>query len=337
MGKYPFLSQAKQYVAGLDINIAELGSLPAVRDRAKERVTSTFELSAYFSQVLSKKYEVEITSFPVAIMLVAGVNDNALTERFALSEAKKMYDYLLSEKKELILTIAKFFKWAIEETEQTPYEYTVHFVSYVNNVTRGRLSYASEWKLINRQIHRGQVGITRKEVCRLLQEEIKKYIEDKTKEKIPKVTKDIQGLIADIKSEFSKIKPHLVEFDKIAQAEESEYPPCIKYLLNRAIKGQHLSHVERFTLVTYLLHQGVGVEGITNMFANVSDFRKNKTRYQVEHLAGERGSRTAYRTYNCSTLQTHGVCVNPDDSICRTIRNPLTYHVRKKSVKEESH
>jgi DNA primase large subunit len=331
LAKYPFLPQAKQHVAELGIDIAELGSLEVVLERAKERITATYEFVAYYYQQPSKKLEVEITSFPVAILVVAGVNDNTLRKRYALSEAKKMYNYLISEKNdEIILRIAKFFKWDINPSEQTPYPYTIQFVNYVNNTTRGRLVHASKWKLVNRQILKGQIYVTRQEVCRLLQEEIKKYIEDKAKEKIAKTPQSIQALVDEIKAEFLKRKPHLAEFDQIVLAEESEYPPCIKNLMDRIVKGQHLSHVERLTLVTYLLHQGVSTEGVVNLFSNVADFREDKTRYQVEHLAGQRGSRTIYKPYNCATLQTHGVCVNPNDPICRTIRNPLNYHLRKR-------
>jgi len=99
--------------------------------------------------------------------------------------------------------------------------------------------------------------------------------------------------------------------------------------MDRAAKGQHLSHVERFTLVTYLIHQNLSIDTIVSLFSNVSDFKEDKTRYQVENLAGKSGLTKPYVTYNCASLQTHGVCLGPADSICRTIRNPLTYHLRK--------
>jgi len=38
--------------------------------------------------------------------------------------------------------------------------------------------------------------------------------------------------------------------------------------------------------------------------------------------------------YNCSSLQSHGVCSRPDDPICGTIRNPLSYHLRKKGFRK---
>ena len=119
-------------------------------------------------------------------------------------------------------------------------------------------------------------------------------------------------------------------FNHVIKAQESEYPPCISKLLKRATKGQHMSHTERFTLVTYLIHQGLSIDSIVKLFSNVSDFNEEKTRYQVEHLAGKRyGGDKPYVTYNCSTLQTHGVCSGPVNQICMRIKNPLTYHLKK--------
>jgi len=45
------------------------------------------------------------------------------------------------------------------------------------------------------------------------------------------------------------------------------------------------------------------------------------------------GRTEPYIPYNCSSLQTHGICTRPDDPICRTIRNPLSYHLRKRGWK----
>ncbi|MDH5595477.1 MAG: hypothetical protein OEY40_02020 [Candidatus Bathyarchaeota archaeon] len=337
MAKYPFLQKTKEHVSMLDIDLEELAEVERIVDRAKERIMASFEFVSHFLQKPSKDLEVEIASFPVSIVMVIGVRDNALAERFVLCEARTIYEYLQSEKKnETILDIAKLFDWKIRETKQSPHPFAIHFTNYLENATRGRLVHSPEWKLVNRRLHKSEVYVSKREVCRLLQEEMKKYIEDLIGKKISAVPQNIQEVIDEIKSEFMKIKPHLSEFDKIVKAEESEYPPCIRIFLDRAVKGQHLSHTERFTLVTYLLHQGVSINGIINMFANVADFKEDKTRYQVEHLAGQRGSQTTYRPYNCSTLKTHGVCPDPDDPICHTIKNPLTYHLRKKPAEEKA-
>jgi len=337
LAKYPFLPKAKQHIAELGIDIAELGALESVVARAKKRITANFELDAYYQKEPSKKLEVEIASFPVAILVVTGVNDNMLRERFALSEAEQMYEYLISEKDDkVILETSKFFKWDINSVQEDIYQYTIHFVNYVTNATRGRLVHSPKWKLVNRQLIKGQVHVTRIEICRLLQEEIKAYIEGRTKEKLTQVPQIIQGVVNDIREEFLKRKPHLMEFDQIVAAEESEYPPCIQKLVNRTTKGQHLSHVERLTLVTYLIHQGVSTNGILNLFANFPDFKETMTRYQIDHLAGQRGSGTKYKPYNCASLKTHGVCANPNDPICKKIGNPLYYHTWKNPHQKES-
>jgi DNA primase large subunit len=166
-------------------------------------------------------------------------------------------------------------------------------------------------------------------LARLLQEEVQKRVEDSTKQELAQIPEEIQKDIDELKAEFFRRKPMFEEVYEVVRAQESEYPPCIKGLMDRVAKGQHLSHVERFTLVTYLIHQNVSVDTIVSLFSNVSDFKEDKTRYQVENLAGKSGLTKPYVTYNCSSLQTHGVCSGPTDSICRTIKNPLTYHLRK--------
>jgi len=331
LAEFPFLLQAKQYIARLDIDFAELSTLKPIVDRAKQRVTASFVLGA---DKPSKNLDVEITSFPVAIMMVAGTKDNSLRERYALFEAKKMAKFLLDEKNEIILEIAKFFEWDIHHhPKRAPYPYTIHFVNYLNNATRGRLVYDLGWKLVNRRVLKGQVDVSKREVCRLLQEEIKIFLERRSEQEIPQVPQITVDVINEIKTKYLQIKPHITEIDKIRVfAEESEYPPCIQSLYDRMAKGQHLSHIERFTLVTYLLHQGISVDAVTNLFTSITDFREDLTRYQVEHLAGKKGTGTVYNPPNCATLRTHGVCINPDDSICKTIKNPLTYHLRKKLI-----
>ena len=67
------------------------------------------------------------------------------------------------------------------------------------------------------------------------------------------------------------------------------------------------------------------------MFKTFSDYNERLTRYQIEHIAGERGSGTKYTCPPCSVLQTHGVCKNRDET-CRRIYHPLAYYKRKQKT-----
>jgi len=64
------------------------------------------------------------------------------------------------------------------------------------------------------------------------------------------------------------------------------------------------------------------------VFTSVSDFNERMTRYQVEHIAGSRGSSTKYTPPNCDTLKTHGICVSHDKECVKAV-NPLICYKRK--------
>ncbi len=334
LAKYPFLPQARKYIANLDLDFKAIANLPRIRERAKQRVSAVFKLASAISQEPSKLYETEIASYALALLYVAAIRDPSLRERFALFEAQKINAYLKTERNsDVIFEIAKAFNWEVHASEDG--SISVHFTNFLKASTKGRLFHDPKWKLVNRALEKGWVRVSPFELARLLQEEVQKQIEDSTMLELRTVPEELQRDINELKTEFLKIKPQFEEIIQVIRAQESDYPPCISELMKRTSKGQHLSHIERFTLVTYLLHQGIRVDTIVSLFSNITDFKEDKTRYQVEHLAGERWGRTKpYITYNCASLQTHGICSKPADPICRTIRNPLTYHLRKKGWKK---
>lgn len=332
MAKYPFLPQARQLISALEFDYETVANIPRIRERAKQRISTSFDFKAHFSKPLIHDPQTEIASFALALAYASGISDNKMIERFALYEADQINEYLKAEThEEVILEIAHAFNWEVHvEDENRQHIISIHFTKFLENSTKGRLHHDPKWKLVNRALVGGWVRVSPYELARLLQEEVRKRIEENAKRELADVPQQMQMDIDELRTEFLKRKPKLEEFDQIVRAQESEYPPCINGLLKRAATGQHMSHVERFTLVTYLLHQGISVDSIVNLFSGMPDFNADKTRYQVEHLAGKRyGENKPYVTYNCSSLQTHGVCSGPVDQICRTIKNPLTYHLRK--------
>ncbi|MFX0067238.1 MAG: hypothetical protein ACFFC7_34335 [Candidatus Hermodarchaeota archaeon] len=99
--------------------------------------------------------------------------------------------------------------------------------------------------------------------------------------------------------------------------------------------GHSISHVGRFALTSFLVNTGMTVGNVIDLFRSMSDFDERMTRYQVEHIAGVRGSQTRYIPPRCDTLRTHGVCLRPDE-ICKKVRHPLAYYRRKlKTIKTE--
>ncbi|MCK5631833.1 DNA primase large subunit PriL, partial [Candidatus Bathyarchaeota archaeon] len=327
LSKYPFLPQATDYVKQLDLDINELTeTLNEILKRAEQRVEVCLDPAigqAMRFQAL-RNPSIEIPSFPVAVIIANALKSNYLKKRYALCEAKKIFENLKREQKKKVFEIAKFFKWDIRPVtseKKNIQHFALDFVNYIRNTTSLR---QPEWKLINRKLIDGRISLTKSELCRLLQEEVQRYIEAKLNSEIPELPPAVTVIIEQLKTRFSRktgdtqmVYPH--------EMEPNAFPPCIKSLQISLLKGHHLSHIGRFTLTTFFVNVGMAADDVVNLFRSLSDFNERLTVYQVEHIAGEKGSGTKYTPPTCSTLQTHRVCVDRDEG-CRRIKHPLAYY-----------
>lgn len=325
--KYPFLPQATQYIKMLDLDIKELENpeYAPIIERAEKRVKNAV---LYGQTGKPARNEIEIPSYPIARMIITAIGDEYLKKRYALAEAKTIHANLQQEDDQKILEIAKHFKWKIRllpPTEDLSRRFALHFTDYLRNTKN---FHEPEWKLVNTPLQKGEVHLTKRQVCRLLQEEIRRHIEKKLKtQKIalpPKIAQRIEKLKQTLIKHKTKLK--LEELPKKTVIEA--FPPCMKKLYQDALAGKHLSHIGRFALTAFLLNVGMTTENVINLFRQATDFNEKMTRYQVEHIAGTKGSRTKYIPPKCQTLQTHGICPSQDET-CKKIRHPLAYYRRK--------
>jgi DNA primase large subunit len=325
LAKYPFLKENTEYVKNLDLKVEDLEKPEFARilERAEERV-----IEALLYAIVDRKTrneDIEILSFPVAIMLTIATKNNFIKKRYALAEAKRTYEDLREENRQRILEFARNFEWTIKlsEPDFPGFEFVVGFADYLRNATHLR---DKKWKLINRALSKGTILLTKNETSRLLSEEVRRHIEKRLEPKeIPAFPKNMRD-IAERINKLSAEKIGKSEFEETPKVMVQEaFPPCISALYFAFSSGRHLSHIGRFALTSFLINIGMPPESVIELFKNISDFNEKMTRYQVEHIAGETGSRTRYIPPKCDTLQTHGVCTNPDQ-LCRKIRHPLSYY-----------
>jgi DNA primase large subunit len=327
--KYPFLKAAAEYMKMPDLKIQDLTdpSLRMILKRAEERLEEAI-LYAIVSRNLIPNEDVEIMSFPVATMLAVATKDSFIKKRYALAEANQAYENLQEEPEEKVLEFAKDFGWklSLNAEPRIPYTFSLYFTDYLRNTTHLR---EKQWKLVNRMLSNGNVYLSKEEAVRLLKEEVRKHIEKRLE------LKELPGFPPQIIEIAQKIKN--LSAEKIGKTEmegfpktivQTAFPPCIKALYDAISSGHHLSHIGRFTLTAFLINVGMSPENVIELFKSFSDYSERMTRYQVEHIAGDRGSRTRYAPPRCDTLQTHGVCIQPDE-LCGKIRHPLVYYRRK--------
>lgn len=329
--KYPFLKEATKYVQLIDLKIEDLTNpdFVDILRRAEERLKEAIEKTTVTRKL--KKPEIEISSYALAMIIATATQNSFIQERYALAEAKQAEKDLNNEQNEpdeKLLAFARNFGWSIEQNHDNtvPYQFTAGFIDYLRNTAHLR---EGKWKLINRIVSNGKVFIRRDELARLLSEEVRKHIRKRLEKK------DLPGFPAEIIGAAERIK--VFSKERIGETEmqgfpevvvQTAFPPCVQTLYTAFSSGHHLSHIGRFTLTSFLINVGMPTEKVVELFKGFSDFNERLTRYQVEHIAGDKGSRTRYIPPRCDTLKTHGVCMNPDD-LCRKVRHPLGYYRRK--------
>jgi DNA primase large subunit len=301
----------------------------SVVNRAEERVSQAIQEGE--ASIDLENFLDEFLSFPVANMFVRIIGDDYLDRRYSLSEAVRATNLLSKESDESIIALAiTEFGWDINsidlKIDNLLYKFELHFIDYLINSFKIK---DIRWKLINRRMKSGYVPLTKNESIRLLQEEIQRSIyslvSKHTKIKLPKL---LEEKVESLKKILGENRPSYTDDNLPREVVRDAFPPCIKHAFDGLLSGRRAGHMERFALTSFLINVGMKVDDIVKLFTSVTDFDEQFTRYQIEHIAGIRGSRTKYTPPTCSTLKTHGVCFQPDD-ICKYVRHPLSYYRKK--------
>jgi DNA primase large subunit len=331
IAKYPFTTDAVNYVKNLDLTTDELTQpeFSEVVTRAETRIEEALiDGITKWNPLL--RYEIEILSYPVAVIFVSNIEDNYLKRRYALAEAKRVQALLKEEVDEkLIEIVISVFGWKAKSLPlevYQPFDFSLSFIDYLRNAPN---FHDYRWKLVNKRLINGDVFLQKDEFSRLISEEVRKYI-TQTIETSPKVELNplLLQRIERIKQRLNLRKEQIRIKEQPQSINSAAYPPCIKHLYDFLISGQHISHVGRFTLTSFLINAGMKIDKLIELYTSISDFNLRLTRYQVEHIAGVRGSGIKYTPPSCETLKTHRLCPGPDD-LCIRIKHPLAYYRRK--------
>lgn len=322
LAKYPFLREASGYVKRLGFTVRDLESevFKPVLDRAYNRIAEALEKGIVSLPV--DPPEVEIVSFPVAVTMVRWMNDDFLVRRYALAESLRARELLEREAKPVVEAIASRLGFRVLFEEKTV---KLHFIDYIRYAFR---FHDPRWKLVNREVRRGWVKVSVRELVRLLSEAIQGRMVEMLAQPLPHGTslpKPLQARLLKVQALLSERKRKGVEEVPTGFVEEA-LPPCVKMIYEALKNGRNIPHVARFTVAAFLLTIGLTVDDIVKLFTSLPDIDESITRYQVEHIAGKRGSMTKYTPPSCSTLRTHGLCPEPQECGRLKVKHPLFYY-----------
>jgi len=326
LAKYPFLNETLEYIRSVGFEIDELlkPEYVDVVERAKNRILLAVKkgnLDNNFSDA-----RIEILSFPIALMLVRATGMNHVMSRYALAESIRIEKFLLQEKSDIIPIVFEkvIGVTPIEEKNNDStirIEYKIPLEEYVKRI---KSFHTSNWRLVNRQINNGLVILSTHELIRILREEIYALFLNQLRSEIPLINKpELKPIIDEIKSSAP-----LPKYRKIVFSEDN-YPPCVSKALEMLNSGENVPHYGRFLMTTFLINIGKNSEDIIDIYKNAPDFKESITRYQVEHIAGLKGSRIKYSVPGCNTVNVNKFCYRTIE--CGSIKNPLSFKGKKQT------
>ena len=308
LGKYPFLKEAKEYVASLKLSLEAItkhplytASIELGRTRAVDGINGKINTTTD-DQLTS---ELSILSYAIARILVQHTQNRFLINKYAASEADLAYTYLLNEDKEILPEV-------MDDLNFKPQDGRLHYTDYLK-LSSNLAKNDPRWKLVNKPLEKGFVEITEREKLPLLREAIRNRVTE------PINTQSIPDNLKALSKHVASLYERKPSDIKITDLKTEALPPCIKTMI-AGIEAGITSHNERFILATFLFGAGLDLDGTVKVFSKYPNFNEEKTRYQLQFLAGEKGA-TKYSCPSCAKIKTYGLCKKD----CNT-KHPLNYY-----------
>ncbi|MDJ0273905.1 MAG: hypothetical protein NYU90_01715 [Aigarchaeota archaeon] len=319
LSKFQYLDEYRQLIEAW--NVADVDEATATR--AKERLIDALQRGERGIVQSLDDPLTEALSFIVAKVICLAINDDWLLKRWALAEASRIERQMLAEDEETFRELIRRTKLDAEPSEIEGYDYKVPLADYLTaarNLLRN-----PEWRLVNRTVHRGYVHLTKAELARLARERIAEAFArfEGVRPKINLLPDVLREAAEDTLKELIRVRSRYVE---TTETTSEDWPPCMKAIRARISEA---SHAELFSITAFMINRGYSKEDILAMLQERPDFDEKIARYQIEHIAGERGSRIKYKPPSCQTMKAHGLCIE-DGKLCpKGIRNPLQYSKTK--------
>ncbi len=315
LASYPFLAEAREVVKGVKFE----GLPDNVYQRARERVLEALQRGELGVIPRLDNPWTELLSFPVAKAVVHTVDDDWLKRRWALAESARVERLLRLESEDV-------FGWLLSrllDAKREGEEYAIRFTDYLKLVEG--LTIDVSWKLVNQKLARGWVYLSKTRIIRLIRQRLYRLLYESFEQtpRLMKIPKQLAEIAAEVTEELQKIKSKQTR----APVNKGVLPPCMMAIHERLSEA---SHTENFILAAHLLNTGYTVDEVVNVFSQRADFDPKIARYQVEHIAGLRGSRVKYRPPSCQRMKELGLCIENGRYCPSNIRNPLQYRPKQR-------
>ncbi len=316
--KYPYLAELPGYLNkayGYQVTLRDLAEDPRLLERARRRVREAVESGEVGPPEGSA--EEEVSSFYLALAIVAVSDSVRLAEAFARAEAMRALRLLESEDRDSLLSIAKVLglrvsasdlriPWVVRK-DRVLYRslpFAVNVADYLKVVSG---SQDPRWYLVNSMVKGGLVYLDERGLREFL---------------ALAVSKRVRQLVASAPRDET-LRAFAIDALRLLEAKESRipiasgldarlFPPCMRDLASAPTsKGDK----GLYAYVSFLASIGAPIEAISSELARALGAPLQKARGLVEAML-KAGLGSRYRPYTCDVMRREGLC--PADCGART-------------------
>ncbi len=347
--RYPFLPGAQSALGGLSPTSIELAGGPVheiARALGRERVLWALRPSAAETPVQGIGQAddgARILSFQYAALLVSLLPGTAPARRWARVEASALEATLTdpSTSPEEVAWLAEGLgeEVAPERGPRGEEQWPMPLARYLTWAPPVK---ERAFRLVHQPLRHGSISLPRERFARLLGERLLETLEDRLPLALePGLKETLLSLEAPFLREALARLPAR-EGPRSGPVDPGRFPPCMSALKEGLARGEHVGHLGRFALASFLHKVGMDPEGIVDAFRGAPDFNEAITRYQVDQIRRHDGGE-GYTPPECATMITAGLCRRErDDSRARLcadptlLRHPLNYYRRRREGRRPS-
>jgi DNA primase large subunit len=333
IAEYPFLPAARDAVEEIGLTPETVTTdRPLAVSRAVERVERALTAGsvAPARDVDLVGAETELLSYPIARILVSLLEFPPAIEKYARAEASTAMQRLsrrmdgpdpMDDPVGRRVLAAVDLVDAVEpasSSASTPHQRSFR-ITLDRFLTFVEPRWGDTWRLATREVHAGGVLVDADELLEIIGAAIESTVA--TGLPFPLSGTPVDGaLTAEVGAIEQQLDAHAIPHGVTASVVvPALFPPCMRAAVQRIRDGAQLSLPGEFAVTSFLA--GVGLD--TTEIGLLLDRDPAVLEARVARFADERG--TQYPPPTCETMQTYGVCVDPD-ARCETIAHPLSYY-----------
>ncbi|HIJ06054.1 MAG: putative DNA primase large subunit [Methanomicrobiales archaeon 53_19] len=321
---YPFLKEAQEVIAARGFSLATITGNSKNKeylDAAVERIRDAAQSKKGRVWTDSDDPFLDILSYGLARILISCIKNRSGIATLARYEAERAFYFL-----QIIETNDDIRQHIFRELD---IPFSGSSISYIRFIELTQTLREDSFRLVNRDLSKGQVSLNDEEKYLLLRERIRTLLLEQLPLDLPdSVCEHFSEHIMDVQTIIAE---RTVE--EYGDVDESRFPPCIHALYEAAIAGKYLTHSGRFALTTFLHTIGMDATEIISTFSQGSDFNIEITSYQVNHIISQ--GTDGYTSPSCATMMTHGIC-SGKNAKCKQVTHPLSYYRKEKKANKKT-